>query len=132
MWLATTLAIRPPPSIHPSMSSFFSLHQKLISYFLPSFCLFDSRAEQTKSDPATSALLSGGFTHGFFFAVKTFPPSGILCPGSIYKVSQGFGTKFEGKEVILQSWKMVTKYRKAISVEKVPFAVTVRVWHVIG
>ena len=64
-----------PPSLHSSidvivLSSYSSsTNQKVISYFLPSFCLFDSRAEQAKYDPTLSATSVYGIYTRIFFSL---------------------------------------------------------------
>ena len=68
-----------PPFIDRCHRSFF-LRSFSFRISCPLFAYLTPGLSKRNPTPATSALQSGGFTHGFFFAVKTFPPSGILCP----------------------------------------------------
>ena len=73
------------------------LHQKVISYFLPSFCLFDSRAEQAKYDPTLSATsVWWGIYTRIFFRCKNIPTSGHIMPREhLQGVLWGFGWNLE-------------------------------------
>ena len=80
-----------PPFIHRchrsvvlllfSTKKWFRISCPLFAYLTPGL----SKRNPTRHSPRP-LLSDGGFTHGFFFAVKTFPPPGTLCPGSIYTV----------------------------------------------